>query len=108
MLRLDAQNIQITPEDRLTVLCEITIDGKDTQQSGQNQVTPGLLSLSLSQTISQMKPRSIKKVCAEKLSSDFNFLLESGTFSDVTIKCDGIELSCHKVILGARSGILTI
>ena len=40
MLRLDAQNIQITPEDRLTVLCEITIDGKDTQQSGQNQVRP--------------------------------------------------------------------
>ena len=36
---MDAQNIQITPEDRLTVLCEITIDGKDTQQSGQNQVT---------------------------------------------------------------------
>ena len=52
-----------------------------------------------------MKPRSIKKVCAEKLSLDFNFLLESGTFSDVTIKCDGIELSCHKVILGARSAV---
>ena len=30
------------------------------------------------------------------------FLLETGTFSDVTIRCEGVELSCHKVILGAR------
>ena len=35
LLRLDPQNNQITPDDRLTVLCEITIDGKDVQQSGQ-------------------------------------------------------------------------
>ena len=35
MLRIDPQNNQITPEDKLTVLCEITIDGKDVQQSGQ-------------------------------------------------------------------------
>ena len=35
LLRLDPQNNQITPEDKLTVLCEITIDGKDVQQSGQ-------------------------------------------------------------------------
>ena len=35
LLRIDPQNNQITPEDKLTVLCEITIDGKDVQQSGQ-------------------------------------------------------------------------
>ena len=35
LLRLDPQNNQITPDDRLTVLCEITIDGKDVQESGQ-------------------------------------------------------------------------
>ena len=49
-----------------------------------------------------MKPKSSGKICSEKLSSDFNFLLETGTFSDVTIRCEGVELSCHKVILGAR------
>ena len=38
LLRIDQQHNQITPEDRLTVLCEITIDGKDVQQSGKAQV----------------------------------------------------------------------
>jgi len=93
LLRLDPQNNQITPDDRLTVLCEITIDGKDVQQSGQ----------AAGSGISQAK--STSKICSEKLSSDFNFLLETGTFSDVTIKCDGVELSCHKLILGARSPV---
>ena len=39
LLKLDntSQN-QITPDDKLTVLCEITIDGKDIQQSGKIQV----------------------------------------------------------------------
>ena len=36
---------------------------------------------------------------------DYNNLLETGTFSDVTIKCEGVELACHKVILGARSPV---
>ena len=35
LLRQDTQTNSITPEDKLTVLCEITIDGKDVQQSGQ-------------------------------------------------------------------------
>ena len=39
LLRLDQQNNQITPDDKLTVLCEITIDGKDIQQSGQARVS---------------------------------------------------------------------
>ena len=71
------------------MLCEITIDGKDVQQSGQAAV----------------RPRPASKICPEKLSTDFNFLLESGQFSDVIIKCQGRELSCHKVILGARYNI---
>jgi len=88
-LRRDDQNNQITPGDKLTVVCEITIDGKDVQQSGQADKTD--------------KPSS--KICPEKMSSDFNFLLESGQFSDVTIKCEGVTISCHKVILGARSPV---
>jgi len=89
LLRLDQQNNQITPDDKLTVLCEITIDGKDVQQSGQALV----------------KPKPSSKICPEKLSTDFNFLLESGQFSDVMIKCEGTELACHKIILGARSPV---
>jgi len=88
---MNNQNTQITPEDKLTVLCEITIDGKDIQQSGQALV--------------QVKSKPSTKICPEKMSSDFNFLLESGQFSDVTIKCEGTRLSCHKVILGARSPV---
>jgi len=88
---MNNQNTQITPEDKLTVLCEITIDGKDIQQSGQALV--------------QVKSKPSTKICPEKMSSDFNFLLESGQFSDVTIKCEGTRLSCHKVILGTRSPV---
>jgi len=89
LLRMDQQNNQISPEDRLTVLCEITIDGKDIQQSGKAQAVA--------------KPST--KICPEKMSNDFTALLESGQFSDVTIKCEGHSISCHKVILGARSPV---
>jgi len=89
LLRLDQQNNQITPDDKLTVLCEITIDGKDVQQSGQ----------------AQPKPKPSSKICPEKLSTDFDFLLQSGQFSDVTIRCENNLLSCHKIILGARSPV---
>jgi len=89
LLRLDQQNNQLTPEDKLTVLCEITIDGKDVQQSGQAVV--------------RSKPSS--KICPEKLSQDFNNLLESGQHSDVTIKCENTAVACHKIILGARSPV---
>ena len=40
---MDGQSNQITPEDKLTVLCEITIDGKDIQQSGKVQVQSGIV-----------------------------------------------------------------
>merc|ERR1719153_1166408 len=52
-----------------------------------------------------VKPKPSSKICPEKLSTDFNSLLESGQFSDVTIRCEGKELACHKIILGARSPV---
>lgn len=91
LLRMDQQNNQISPEDRLTVLCDITIDGKDSQHSGTNQVV--------------VKKPDTTKICPEKMSNDFSALLESGQFSDVTIKCEGHSISCHKTILGARSPV---
>ena len=110
LLRLDPQNNQITPDDRLTVLCEITIDGKDVQQSGQASGSgvsvadylPHVPDITPSPLFQVSQAKSTSKICSEKLSSDFNFLLETGSFSDVTMKCEGVELSCHKLILGAR------
>ena len=53
-----------------------------------------------------MKIKPSSKICPEKLSTDFKFLLDFGQFSDVTIRCEGTELACHKIILGARFGNL--
>jgi len=91
LLRLDqqSQSRQIIPEDKLTVMCEITIEGKDVQHSSLTKL--------------QSRPTSTSKIFPEKFNSDFNFLLESGQLTDVTIKCQGRELNCHKVILAARS-----
>ena len=36
--------------------------------------------------LSQPKPKPSSKICPEKLSTDFDFLLQSGQFSDVTIR----------------------
>jgi len=91
LLRIDQQNNQISPDDKLTVLCEITIDGKDNQRSGTSQVC--------------VKKKPDSKICPEKLSNDFSALLESGQFSDVKIKCGGHTISCHKNILGSRSPV---
>jgi len=93
LLKMDSQSNQITPSDKLTVLCEITIDGKDVQQSGKQQ--------------SDSKPST--KVCLEKLSLDLSKLLEDQQFSDITIVCqDGgneIKIPAHKTILGSRSPV---
>ncbi|XP_015909640.3 BTB and MATH domain-containing protein 42 [Parasteatoda tepidariorum] len=40
-----------------------------------------------------------------QLSYDFLSLLEEGTFSDVTIKCDSSEILAHKNVMSARSPI---
>ena len=94
----------VTIMNQLTVLCEITIDGKDVQQSGQAQVIFDLNFLVLFliksnhfliihcillvdyQWPTQPKPKPSSKICPEKLSTDFDFLLQSGQFSDVTIR----------------------
>ena len=37
-------------------------------------------------SLPQPKPKPSSKICPEKLSTDFDFLLQSGQFSDVTIR----------------------
>ena len=50
----------------------------------------------------QQDLRSIKKEDEEsssKIITDMERLLESGTLTDVTIKCENRILECHKVII---------
>ena len=94
LLKMENQSNQIIPADILTVLCEITIDGKDVQQSGNKQ--------------QEVKPPM--KLCLDKLSGDFSKLLEGGQFSDITIVCETeekevVKIPVHKAVLGARSPV---
>ena len=52
--------------------------------------------------------RSIKREedeCSSKMIMDMERLLESGTLTDVTIKCENRIIECHKAILSARSTV---
>lgn len=80
-------------DDTLTIICEMTIPGNDRTTIGYGF---------------QQETR-IKKEDEEnsstKIISDMERLLESGTLTDVTIKCENRILECHKAILSARSTV---
>ena len=42
---------------------------------------------------------------SSKIISDMERLLDSGTLTDVTIKCENRILECHKAVLSARSTV---
>ena len=42
---------------------------------------------------------------SSKIISDMERLLDTGTLTDVTIKCENRILECHKAILSARSTV---
>ena len=42
---------------------------------------------------------------SRNLVSDMENLLETGTLTDVTIKCDKKTIKCHKAVLSARSAV---
>ena len=80
------------------MLCEITIDGKDIQQSGK----------------SQQAPKTPFKICLDKLSVDFSKLLQNNKFSDVTIICndptdesgqEAVKIPVHRAVLASRSPV---
>ena len=39
------------------------------------------------------------------LASDLGNLLDTGTLTDLTIKCDKKTIQCQKAVLGARSAV---
>ena len=42
---------------------------------------------------------------SRNLASDMENLLDTGTLTDVTIKCDKKTIKCHKAVLSARSAV---
>jgi len=80
-------------DDTLTIICEMTIPGNDKTTIGYGF---------------QQDLRNIKKEDEEsssKMITDMERLLESGTLTDVTIKCENRIIECHKAILSARSTV---
>jgi len=97
---LMAPERMLLPEDKLTLLCTITIGGK-------NIVTGG------SQKPAQVQQETDDKILSEraaaKLGKDLSQLLKcpSEKFSDLTLLCGPgrVELPCHTNILIARSPV---
>ena len=42
---------------------------------------------------------------SRNLATDMENLLDTGTLTDVTIKCDKKTIKCHKAVLSARSAV---
>ena len=42
---------------------------------------------------------------SRNLVSDMENLLDTGTLTDLTIKCDKKTIKCHKAVLSARSAV---
>jgi len=84
--------LNLLPNDTLTILCEISI-------TGDNIVTSGSAKPQFNSKTS--KPSEI----VNRLSQDIASILDTGRFSDCTVICNNREFSCHKNILSARSTV---
>lgn len=81
-------------DDTLTIICEMNIPGND-----RTTIDYGYL---------DERDRKVKKEDEEyssKIITDMERLLDSGTLTDVTIKCENRILECHKAVLSARSTV---
>lgn len=87
----------LLPEDKLTLLCSITIAGKNIISSGAQRPAGAQTDTAIARNI------------ANKLGSDLSRLLGSpqDMFSDTKLVCGdrGVELLCHTNILAARSPV---
>jgi len=87
----------LLPDDKLTLLCSITIAGKNIVSSGATRPLDR-------PTTSEMEAKNFRK-----LSSDLSTLLASPNqmFSDMSLICgeSRVEIRCHTNILAARSPV---
>jgi len=83
--------LNLLPNDTLTILCEISITGDNVVTSGTTKPVKG-------NTGRATEPVS-------RLSLDISSIFESSKFSDCVVACDGREFRCHKNILASRSTV---
>jgi len=88
---ISVQNDYIN-DDVLTIICEMTIPGNDKttiSYGGQN-----------TKNINKREEDG-----SRNFVNDMEKLLDSGTLTDVTIKCERKTIKCHKAVLSARSAV---
>lgn len=83
--------LNLLPNDTLTILCEISITGDNVVTSGTTKPVKG-------NTGRATEPVS-------RLSLDISSIFESSKFSDCIVACEGREFRCHKNILASRSTV---
>lgn len=76
-----SKEYNLLSDDKLTILCELSVLGDITGHS------------------------SIIKVPESRLPDDFGLIFESKRFCDFTLVADGREIQVHKIILAARSPV---
>jgi len=84
--------LNLLPNDTLTILCEISI-------MGDNVVTSGSLKPVFHNKLSKVSEP------INRLSQDIGSIFDTGRFSDCVIVCGAKEYKCHKNILSARSTV---
>jgi len=83
--------LNLLPEDTLTILCEISITGDNVVTSGTTKPVQGKVG------------RATEQV--SRLAMDISSIFESSRFSDCVVACEGKEFRCHKNILAGRSTV---
>merc|ERR1719300_1040819 len=87
---------QYTPDERLTLICEVTVTG-DIKNSIDY--------------VEKKKKKEKKNVVLfsnfhhKKLSQDFESIINSQEYSDIAVTCGNKEFKCHKIILTCRSPV---
>lgn len=83
--------LNLLPNDTLTILCEISITGDNVVTSGTTKPVNGRVG------------RATEPV--SRLSVDISSIFEQSKFSDCVVACEGREFRCHKNILAGRSTV---
>jgi len=84
-----------TPDDTLTIVCDISIVGQERVLSGCKYPDD---------TSNKVDPKH-KNRAHEQLSMDYKKVFDSNAFSDCTITCQETEFKCHMFVLAARSPV---
>jgi len=83
--------LNLLPNDTLTILCEISITGDNVVTSGSTKPVHGGVG------------RATEPV--SRLAQDISSIFEQSKFSDCVVACEGREFRCHKNILAGRSTV---